>query len=166
MAGALLLALAAVLGLAACAEAPPCPYPAGSGGYGHSNADCVTRDGAGRFLVVRHRFTGLLGLPGGGAEPGESARCTAFRETWEETGVTVAVGEPVELQPDGYRVFRCALTGPLPGRLPAPPGAWLEVARVELLAPAELGARADWRLPSELQVVQQELQGAAGVPLW
>jgi 8-oxo-dGTP pyrophosphatase MutT (NUDIX family) len=57
-----------------------------------------------RLLVIRHRPSGKLDLPGGRAKSGESARCTAQRETWEETGLEVHVGETLGGRSD---LFRC-----------------------------------------------------------
>ena len=47
----------------------------------------VMRDESGRVLNVRKRGTGMLMLPGGKPEPGESAAQTAAREFAEELGV-------------------------------------------------------------------------------
>lgn len=57
-----------------------------------------------RLLVIRHRPSGRLDLPGGRSKAGESARCTAQRETWEETGLEVRVGEALGGRTD---LFRC-----------------------------------------------------------
>jgi len=58
----------------------------------------IVRDGGGRVLLVEqnygHRF---FGLPGGKVEPGETPREAAVRETAEETGLVVTVGQRVWL---------------------------------------------------------------------
>lgn len=63
-----------------------------------------------RLLVIRHRPTGRLDLPGGRSKSGESARCTAQRETWEETGLDVQVGEALGGRRD---LFRCTPLQPV-----------------------------------------------------
>jgi ADP-ribose pyrophosphatase YjhB (NUDIX family) len=50
---------------------------------------------AGHVLLVRHSYLPGLALPGGGVEPGETAREAAMREAVEETGI--AFGAPPEL---------------------------------------------------------------------
>lgn len=57
--------------------------------------------------------SGKVSIPGGKAKRGESAACTAIRETYEETGLKV---EPVKLAriwTNGFYIFECALTEPL-----------------------------------------------------
>ncbi|RKN08960.1 NUDIX hydrolase [Streptomyces radicis] len=45
---------------------------------------------AGRLLMVNVRDRGCWELPGGGIDPGESAREAAVRELWEESGQSAA----------------------------------------------------------------------------
>jgi 8-oxo-dGTP pyrophosphatase MutT (NUDIX family) len=96
-----------------------------------------------RLLVIRHRPSGKLDLPGGRSKSGESARCTAQRETWEETGIEVHVGEAL----DGRgNLFRCT---PLRPMSPAddPPLHWwsaVEASDVLWVDPRTL-QDADWR---------------------
>ena len=51
----------------------------------------VIRD-AERFLLARHRATGLWSMIGGGVEPGEAPEAALSREVLEELGVTPLVG--------------------------------------------------------------------------
>jgi ADP-ribose pyrophosphatase YjhB (NUDIX family) len=64
-------------------------------------AACVIRDGAGRVLLVR-RSPGQWGagtwcLPCGFVEWGEDVRIAAARETREETGLEVRIGEVLQV---------------------------------------------------------------------
>ncbi len=71
-----------------------------------ANAGCVILD-QDHLLVLRHRFGGELGIPGGARHKGESAQCTAHRETWEETGLDVRVGRELGRLRYGYTLYRC-----------------------------------------------------------
>ena len=74
-------------------------------------AGCFIKQ-ADRLLLVRNRFNGKLGFPAGFSNFGEDAQCTAHRETWEETGLRVEVGELVEQFGQAGRLWQQA----------APPG--------------------------------------------
>lgn len=72
----------------------------------------VIRSGP-RFLLARHRDSGLWSLIGGGIEPGEEPAEALIREVVEEVGVTPVVGgivgayggEPLKaIHPNGDRV--------------------------------------------------------------
>jgi 8-oxo-dGTP pyrophosphatase MutT (NUDIX family) len=57
------------------------------------NAGCFLVDKQ-KLLVVQVIHNGRgLDIPGGTSEKGESAQCTAARETFEETGLNVIVHE-------------------------------------------------------------------------
>jgi ADP-ribose pyrophosphatase YjhB (NUDIX family) len=64
---------------------------------------CVTRDG--RLLLIRRAqdpAAGFWDLPGGFCEVDEHPRDTARRETWEETGLDVNIGECLGMWVDTY----------------------------------------------------------------
>ena len=48
---------------------------------------CMLFDGDNRVLLVRHTYMDGWHFPGGGVDPGESAREAAVRELFEETGL-------------------------------------------------------------------------------
>ncbi len=89
---------------------PSCPY-ADDDSPVEVNAGClITRED--QILFVEQRITGRINLPGGTAKDGESARCTAWRETHEETGAQVVVTRPV-MEFKHYIVYQCSLLNPL-----------------------------------------------------
>jgi 8-oxo-dGTP pyrophosphatase MutT (NUDIX family) len=53
----------------------------------------VIRDGAGRVLLVRSRYHGGWGLPGGGVDRAEAPAAAALREAREEVGL-IRCGTP------------------------------------------------------------------------
>ena len=128
--------------LCACASPPPCNIPSELVG----NAGCLIMHGD-QFLVARHRKKDKWNLPGGTAERGESAQCTAARETWEELGLEVEVGALLRQQENGFYLFSCSLrpsqyqpsyTVPLSGIM--------EVSRISWLSVEDVTAD-DWRYP-------------------
>lgn len=50
---------------------------------------CLIIDARGRAVLVRHTYMGGWHLPGGGVDPGETAREAAIRELREETGLAL-----------------------------------------------------------------------------
>ena len=75
-------------------------------------ASGAVRDADGRLLLTQRSDNGLWCLPGGAVDPGETWAETVAREVWEETGLTVRVGEvltaytdpnAVVVYPDGRR---------------------------------------------------------------
>ncbi len=77
---------------------PPAPERHVGSGAVVPCAGAVVHDAAGRLLLVRRGREpgrGLWSLPGGRCEPGEDAAAAAVRETYEETGLTVAAGAVV-----------------------------------------------------------------------
>ncbi len=66
-----------------------------------------------RVLIARRRPQGLLGglweFPGGKREPGESLAAAARRETREETGLDVEIGEEIVVVKHAYSHFRITL---------------------------------------------------------
>ncbi|HAQ49614.1 MAG TPA: DNA mismatch repair protein MutT [Glaciecola sp.] len=71
-----------------------------------SNAGCLIRFEH-QTLLITHRFSQRLDIPGGGAQTDESLACTAHRETFEETGLNVEVLFPVAQTKHGMIIFAC-----------------------------------------------------------
>lgn len=97
------------LSIVACSQSPPsCPHdnshaPAASAG-------CMLITG-GQLLVVKD-FRNRISVPGGSSDQRESPKCTAHRETWEETGLDVSVGVLVDTFDTGFHLYECSLSDP------------------------------------------------------
>lgn len=91
-------------------------------------------NGKGEVLVVQRRTSDKIGLPGGKVEGEESAKETVLRETLEETGYRVRVGDFMgyEVDADGYEtsVYLCEVVGHSPEMKKAgePPHRWADPA--------------------------------------
>jgi 8-oxo-dGTP pyrophosphatase MutT (NUDIX family) len=126
---------------------PPCP------GFGSEerapSAGCLALHN-GKLLVVQD-LAGQVSLPGGTSENSESAQCTAFRETWEETGLQLAPGRLLKVFETGFHLYRCEHHAGS-GKLDPPPR--LEVRDAFYLTPAEFGDW-EWRFPGQQPVLEQ-----------
>jgi ADP-ribose pyrophosphatase YjhB (NUDIX family) len=65
------------------------------------------RDGAGRFLLVRHTYRPGWFLPGGGVRKWESFEDSAIREAREEAGVDVTALDPLFGLYSNFTAERC-----------------------------------------------------------
>ncbi|MFC8384929.1 NUDIX hydrolase [Nocardia sp. NPDC057272] len=68
-------------------------------------ASVVVVDDRGRVLLQRRVDNGMWALPGGKMELGESLAGCGIRETWEETGIDIAVVGLVGTYTDPRHVF-------------------------------------------------------------
>lgn len=154
----LIAAAIVVAPLAACSGgAPPCPFKGAADTA--PSAGCFVESAQGLLLV--QGLNGKLSPPGGSSEPGESAQCTAFRETWEETGLQLQPRELLEVFDTGFHLYRCdrdAWSGEID-----PPGR-LEV-RGAFFVPAARFDRYEWRYPDQqLRLQHRMLESAVIVP--
>ena len=132
---------------------PPCRVADPQPDY-HANAGCVIL--ADNHVLVlthrRHRKGGKLGIPGGAQEGDESAQCTAHRETWEETGLDVRVGEMLGRMRYGFTLYRCHTDETMdPEEKPGLPWyARAEMADASWMRPAEIPLER-WRYAEQSQ---------------
>lgn len=139
--------------LSACGQAPECPAVPG---LPPANAGCLVIQ-QGRVLMTLER-SGHISLPGGTRSAGETAQCTAFRETWEETGVAVTVGQVIRRFDNGFVLFHCSAPAADPDAALAP-GQPLETPAAYWLSDRELDAW-PWRFPDQQAMIRAALQAA------
>jgi len=135
-----LLLIACAASIAACGPTmPDCPYRTEQPPV--ASAGCALIEG-GALLVVAD-FSNRISVPGGSGEADEAPRCTAHRETWEETGLNVDVGKVEMVFDTGFHLFRCRLASPKATINPPPR---LEVRRAWFLPLAQF-SKFEWRYP-------------------
>ncbi len=140
----------------ACSDGSPACPAAGSGDVAPS-AGCFATSGQ-RLLVVQG-INGQISLPGGSSEPGESAQCTAFRETWEETGLRLQPRELLAVFDTGFHLYRCeqdALSGVID------PPLRFEV-RDAFYLPADRFHVYDWRFKAQQEILQHLMLQRSGM---
>jgi 8-oxo-dGTP pyrophosphatase MutT (NUDIX family) len=149
------LCAALVLLLQACTAATPgCSIVAGEAHVVEGNAGCLVERNR-EMLVVRHLMSGKLGMPAGYGEPGESAQCTAHRETWEEAGLAVRVGELLWEDPkNDFFLFACRLADK---RSVSPGSDAAEIAAVLWLDPHGIEP-SQWRFPDQWPHVMEAFE--------
>ena len=143
--------LAAGVGLMACADPPQdcgqLPVDVSTG-----NAGCLVVDGE-RWLLVQQRLGEAWAIPGGTAQAGERAACTAARETREETGIEVRVTARLAVLDNGFHVYACVA----PEGVPPLPRDVHEIRAAAWKSPAER-QQLDWRFPAQPAQLQRLLQ--------
>jgi 8-oxo-dGTP pyrophosphatase MutT (NUDIX family) len=115
-----------------------------------SNAGCLVKNND-KLLVIKHRLTNKLGIPGGTNESGETAQCTAHRETWEETGHAVIVEKNLKEFSNGFRLYHCRLD---PAIKAIKDHSSTEVIEVLWLSPNKIDKN-NWRFPQQLQLIKE-----------
>lgn len=150
---------------------PECPTtnaPVKNDNLMHTNAGCLVIH-QGKLLVVQ-ALNGRVSIPGGSYGKSESAACTAFRETWEETSLLTRPQEPVYQWPNGFVMFRCKLESPVTHASVQRPleikqVLWLDkkdFARYRWRFPRQATWLADWLLRHEKHEENEEYRGNSG----
>lgn len=122
------------------------------------NAGCLlASDGA--VLMVQQRLNGSWALPGGTAESGERAACTAARETREETGLTVQVQLHLLTLDNGFHIYRCAYTG----EQALVPQDWIEI-RAVAWQDARQRAVVPWRFSAQRDQIEALMRQQEAAP--
>ena len=98
-------------------------------------------------------LNGKVSPPGGSSEPGESAQCTAFRETWEETGLRLQPRELLQVFATGFHLYRCE-RDTSSGQIDPP--VRFEV-RAAFYLPAVGFDRYEWRFPEQQLLLKNML---------
>lgn len=136
----------------ACDSAPPstpmCRISDAHQDDATGNAGCFIRLGE-KIVTVGNKMTGKLDMPGGLSSNNESAQCTAHRETFEETGFNVEVGELLNVTDNGFRIYHCLLSNDLNEGIeefPVPDWAHSEVDFIQLTDPFDT-LPGQWRYP-------------------
>jgi 8-oxo-dGTP pyrophosphatase MutT (NUDIX family) len=121
------------------------------------SAGCFSVSAEGLLLV--QGLNGKISPPGGSSEHGESAQCTAFRETWEETGLRLQPRELLRVFSTGYHLYRCerdAQSGEID------PPLRLEI-RAAFYLPTDRFDEYHWRFPDEQSILRKMVLAAQSV---
>jgi len=156
MTRSLFAVLSALLWLTAC-HSPPSDCNDLPDDQAVGNAGCLLLSDD-RLLMVQQR-TGRWSTPGGTAEPGERAVCTAQRETREETGLQVNAIRLLRVLDNGFHVYLC--TAPqLSSEQDFQPMDQLEIQAVQWQSREQRQAL-HWRYPWQRDVYENLLQEIA-----
>ena len=146
-------------------ETPACGVLPGLESSLLGNAGCLIKIDD-EMLVVQQCQTNLLSPPAGTAKEGETAQCTAHRETWEETGVEVRVGRLLKTFDNGFHLFHCMAVDEAIIRnseLQVPEAFRQEICEILFLNPT-LSSEKDWRFPVQLAVFKDALKRISSQP--
>ena len=145
--------------LCACSypEAPPC----------RCTGEPAAAPSAGCFSVINQRLLVVQGLggkispPGGGSNNDETAQCTAVRETWEETGLTLKPGRRLATFDTGFHLYECQRNANS-GEIGPPPR--LEIRRAFYLHVDEFD-QWKWRYPGQDELLRKLIKYPRNPPL-
>ncbi len=144
--------------LCACSypDTPPCSF----------SGEPAVAPSAGCFSVIDQRLLVVQGLkgdispPGGNSNSDEIAQCTAVRETWEETGLTLKPGRRLATLATGFHLYECQRdidSGEID------PHARLEVRLAFYLHVDEFD-QWDWRYPGQEDLLRKLIKSTENPP--
>ncbi|WP_432472489.1 NUDIX hydrolase [Amphritea sp. HPY] len=145
------LIIFAVIVLSGCSRTlPPCPDQSLETEVRSAGCIVIRQN----QLLVMEGMDNTISIPGGSGEANETPRCSAHRETWEETGLNVEPDQLVRKFDNGFHLYHCKLT-PESGEIDPP--FVLEVNRAFWLSPENFDQH-EWRFPEQKQWLRNYLQ--------
>ena len=138
--------LGIILLLCGCGETPPPCQKVAQSPLAPS-AGCLVVTDLG-ILLVRD-WTGSVALPGGSVQRGESSRCAAEREVFEETGLAAVAGDPARRFENGFQLFWCEVDASAVPKINRP----FEIRQILWWQPAE-ARHIEWRYPRQGDQIQ------------
>ena len=99
-------------------------------------------------------------LPGGSVAAGESARCGAEREVFEETGLAARAGELAIVFDNGFHLYWCTVPASEQPRIHRP----LEVAHV-MWWNLEALPDGSWRYPGQGAMIRELIMARSEAPV-
>ena len=102
-------------------------------------------------------WSGEWALPGGSVAPGESARCGAEREVFEETGLAARAGELAIVFDNGFHLYWCEVPASAEPHIHRP----LEVADV-IWWNLETLLDGTWRYPGQGAMILELMEARSG----
>ena len=148
--------LGVLLGACSYSDAPPCSF----------SGKPAVAPSAGCFSVIDRRLLvvqGLLGSlspPGGLSNADETAQCTAVRETWEETGLSLRPGRKLATLATGFHLYECQLDA-ASGEIGPP--SHLEVRQAFYLHVDEF-KQWEWRYPGQEDLLRKLIDSTYSPP--
>lgn len=144
-----------IIGSMSCSEVPKCTYAGEI--VAEANAGCLVVH-QNRLLIVED-YLKQMSLPGGTKTTGEAPQCTAEREVWEETGISVKAGRKIKTFENGFQVFACEVIGEqiLDGSTRS---AFSEIESIHWIAIDQFNG-ATWRFPGQVTLMKQYLEASS-----
>lgn len=132
-----------------CSTRPDCPQSLSTNPA--ISAGCLVIEK--HQLLVAQTHSGVVSIPGGSGNNDEASHCTAHRETWEETGLSVEPTHLVRVFDNGFHLYRCRWHGE---QLETSAPFVLEIDKAFWVKAKDFD-QYRWRFPAQAQWLQQLL---------